>query len=56
MKKTSDQSKKLTLDRTTIALLCSTWRKRQGANFWNFENQLSSIPPICDITNPTGVA
>jgi hypothetical protein len=57
MKKTSEQPKKLALDRTTIALLGTSWNKRQGANLWNFDTQLSSIPPICDVTNTgSGVA
>jgi hypothetical protein len=55
MKKTSEQTKKLTLDRTTILLLGNSWSKRQGANQWHFDTQVSSIPPICDVTN-TGSA
>ena len=54
MKKTFDQTKKLTLGRTTITLLGSTWSKRQGINQWHFMTQTTSIPPACDVTN-TGI-
>jgi hypothetical protein len=57
MKKTSDQTKKLTLGRTTVTMLGSTWSKRQGANQWHFITQTSSIPPACDVTTTiTGIA
>lgn len=57
MKKSSEQTKKLTLGRTTIALLNGSWSKRQGVNQWHFPTQVSSIPPVCDVTNTgAGVA
>jgi hypothetical protein len=50
MKKTFEQSGRLTLDRSTVVLLSSSWRKRHGANYANFDGHLSSIPPVCDVT------